>query len=101
GYVQFGDVGIPEVDAQPGDRGLHRLYVDTSWQGRGLGRRLLTAALEHPRLAAAGPVFLGVWEQNDRGLRLFERFGLRRGGTTSFTIGAEEMEDLVLVLDRR
>lgn len=52
GYVQFGDVRIPEVDALPGDRGLHRLYVETALHGRGLGRALLEHALAHPRLAA-------------------------------------------------
>jgi ribosomal protein S18 acetylase RimI-like enzyme len=64
GYVQFGDVGVPEVEPGPGDRGLHRLYVDSAHQGRGLGRMLLEAALRHPRLAEAGRIFLQVWEEN-------------------------------------
>jgi diamine N-acetyltransferase len=101
GYVQFGGVGIPEVDVLPGDRGLHRLYVETELQGRGLGRALLERALAHPRLAGADRVYLQVWAQNERAVRLYERFGFRRVGTTTFTVGAEAMEDLVLVLDRR
>lgn len=100
GYAQLGDVDIPEVVARAGDRELHRLYVDTELQGRGLGRRLLEAALAHPRLAGAERVFLQVWERNERAVRLYESVGFERFGTTAFTVGNEPMEDLVLVLDR-
>ena len=87
--------------AQFDDAELHRLYVETALQGRGIGRALLEAALEHPRLAGAERVVLQVWEQNERAVRLYESAGFRRAGTRSFTIGSgEQVEDLVLVLDR-
>jgi diamine N-acetyltransferase len=102
GYVQFGDVDTPEVEARPGDQGLHRIYVETALQGRGLGRRLLNAALQHPRLADASRIYLTVWEKNERALRLYESFGFRTVGTTTFTIGSGEVaEDLVMLLDSR
>jgi ribosomal protein S18 acetylase RimI-like enzyme len=44
--------------------------------------------------------FLQVWDQNERAVRLYESFGFRRVGTTTFRVGAEEMEDLVMLLDR-
>jgi ribosomal protein S18 acetylase RimI-like enzyme len=100
GYVQFGDVGIPEVEARPGDQGLQRLYVETARQGCGLGRRLVEAALEHPRLAGATRIFLQVWDENERAVRLYESLGFRPVGTTTFTIGSEVMEDLVMLLDK-
>jgi ribosomal protein S18 acetylase RimI-like enzyme len=101
GYVQFGDVTIPEVEAQPGDQGLHRLYVETDLHGRGIGRELLDAALAHPRLAAARRIYLAVWEKNEPARRLYESLGFRAVGTTRFRIGSETMEDLVLMLDRK
>ena len=100
GYVQFGDVGIPEVQVQPGDQGLQRLYVETALQGRGLGRRLVKAALQHPRLAEARRIFVQVWDKNDRAVRLYESFGFQKIGTTTFTIGSEVLEDVVMLLDR-
>jgi ribosomal protein S18 acetylase RimI-like enzyme len=100
GYVQFGDVTIPEVEVQPGDRGLHRIYVDTDLHGRGIGRALMDAALSHPRLARAERIYLAVWEKNRPARRLYESLGFRAVGTTRFTIAGEAMEDLVLVLDR-
>jgi diamine N-acetyltransferase len=100
GYVQFGDVGIPEVQVQPGDQALQRLYVEAALQGRGLGRRLMEAALRHPRLSEARRIFLQVWGKNDRAVRLYESLGFQKVGTTTFTIGSEVMEDLVMQLDR-
>jgi ribosomal protein S18 acetylase RimI-like enzyme len=100
GYVQFGDVGISEVQVQPGDQGLQRLYVETALQRRGLGRKLLAAALQHPRLAEARRIFLQVWDRNERAVRLYESFGFEKVCTTTFTIGSELMEDVVMLLDR-
>jgi ribosomal protein S18 acetylase RimI-like enzyme len=102
GYVKFGDVRIPEVDAAPDDAGLHRVYVDTTHQGRGVGRALVEAALSHPCLRAAPRVYLEVWEENRAAVGLYESLGFRRVGTTKVTIGASEVgEDLVMVLERR
>ena len=101
GYVQFGDVDAAAPERRPDDQILHRLYVATEQQGRGVGRRLMEAALRHPRLATAGRVYLQVWEVNDRAIRLYESLGFRTVGKTTFTIGAGHVtEDLVMRLDR-
>ena len=101
GYVKFGEVEIPEVDAEPGDGGLHRVYVETVQHGRGIGRELVHAALAHPRLQAAPRVYLQVWEENRTAVGLYESLGFRTVGTTRVTIGTNEVgEDLVMVLER-
>jgi ribosomal protein S18 acetylase RimI-like enzyme len=101
GYVQFGDVTIPEVEVRPGDQGLRRVYVETDRHGRGIGRALMNAALAHPRLAAARRIYLAVWEKNANAIGLYESLGFRTVGTTRFTIGSGEVaEDLVMLLER-
>lgn len=101
GYVKFGEVEIPEVDAEPGDGGLHRVYVETAQHGRGIGRELMHAALSHPRLQAAPRVYLQVWEENRTAVGLYESLGFRTVGTTRVTIGTNGVgEDLVMVLER-
>jgi len=101
GYVQFGDVEIPEVEVRAGDQGLQRVYVDTALQGRGLGRALMNAALEHPRLANASRIYLTVWERNERAVRLYESIGFQNVGTTAVTIGSAKVgEDLLMLLDK-
>ena len=101
GYVQFGEVNIQELEVRPGDQELQRLYVETAEQGRGVGRALMEAALRHPRLADAPRVYLQVWDENERAVRMYERSGFRTVGHTRFTIGSGEVvEDLVMLLDR-
>jgi len=100
GYAELGPVDIPEVEAGAGDVELHRLYVETPLQGRGIGRALLDAVLAHPDAAGPNRVFLQVWERNERALRLYERAGFRRSGSTRFRIGGELVEDAVFVLER-
>jgi diamine N-acetyltransferase len=100
GYVQFGDVGIAEADAEPGDQELRRVYVERRLHGRGIGRALTEAALAHPRLADASRVFLQVWEENTAAVGLYESLGFRVVGMTRFTIGGGEVvEDLVMALE--
>jgi ribosomal protein S18 acetylase RimI-like enzyme len=99
GSVEFGDVAIPEVDVRPGDQELRRLYVEPSLQGQGIGRQLMTAALAHPRLAAARRIFLQVWNENEKAIRLYESFGFRRVGTTTFTMAAHVQPELILLLE--
>jgi ribosomal protein S18 acetylase RimI-like enzyme len=94
------DVNIPEIDVEPGDQQLHRVYVDIELQGKGIGRGLMNAALSHPRLAGARRIFLQVWEQNANAVGLHESLGFRTCGRTTFTIGAGELaEDVVMVLE--
>jgi ribosomal protein S18 acetylase RimI-like enzyme len=53
-------------------------------------------------MASAQRVYLSVWEQNTRALRLYESVGFRRVGLTTYTIGDKVIgEDLVLRLDRQ
>jgi diamine N-acetyltransferase len=101
GYVQFGDVNIAELESLPGDQELHRLYVATDLQGKGVGRRLTEAALRQPRLAGASHVYLQVWEANERAILLYESLGFETVGRTTFTIGSGHVtEDLVMRLER-
>ena len=65
-----------------------------------MGRKLMAAALRHPRLAEGGRVFLQVWDKNERAVRLYESLGFETVGTTTFTVGSEVMEDAVMLLDR-
>ena len=58
------------------------------------------AALQHSQLAEAKRIFLQVWDKNDGAVNIYESFGFQRIGTTTFQVGAEVMEDLVLLLDK-
>jgi ribosomal protein S18 acetylase RimI-like enzyme len=103
GYVQFGAVEIPAPGRSPGDQELRRLYVQSGFQGRGIGQQLLDAALHHPHLKVTPNVFLDVWEQNDGARRLYERYGFAVVGAHAFAVasGATSTRDLIMVRRQR
>lgn len=64
-------------DARPGDGEIYAIHVLEAWQGRGLGRRLVQAAVR--RLEADGLTALTVWtpEKNRGGRAFYDRLGGR------------------------
>jgi ribosomal protein S18 acetylase RimI-like enzyme len=101
GYVQFGAVSVPVESASAGDREVRRLYVHPEFQGRGVGKRLLDAALDHPQLKAAGNIHLDVWEQNHGAQRLYRRYGFDVIGAHGFDVESGAPTDLDLIMVRR
>jgi ribosomal protein S18 acetylase RimI-like enzyme len=98
GYAQIADANFPEVKHQPGDQLLDRLYVDPDAHGRGIGRRLLQAAMQHPRLARAGRVFLQVMSDNHRAVSLYRSVGFEAVGTTRLGVGdLQETDELIMM----
>src|SRR5262249_53361826 len=60
---------------------LWGLYVTAAWRGRGLGERLVQAAVAHARtLAGVSAVRLGVSESAAGARRLYERCGFAAWG---------------------
>ena len=102
GFVQFGPLRIAIAAASHGDQELRRIYVLAEFQNRGIGRRLMDAALDHPRLKAAD-IYLDVWEQNHIARRLYESYGFTVIGAHSFVTasGVAPDQDLIMVLRRQ
>jgi len=98
GFVQFGPVKIAIAVASPGDQELRRIYVLGEFQNRGIGRKLMDAALSHPWLKAAD-IYLDVWEQNHGARRLYERYGFTVIGAHCLvtTSGIAQDQDLIMV----
>jgi len=59
---------------------VQTLGVAPHAQGKGLGAQLLQALLDEAARRRTTPVLLEVRADNDRALRLYERFGFRRTG---------------------
>lgn len=97
GYVQYGTIKIPEANAGKDDRELGRLYVETALQGKGIGRRLMDAALNDPEMAMAPNVFLQVWDENKRAVAMYESYGFKECGVTRFELAGKPAQDLIMV----
>jgi len=62
---------------KPYEYEIHTVGVDAAYQGRGIGRQLLTALLEY---ANGGTIFLEVRTDNDAAISLYESVGFVRVG---------------------
>ena len=100
GFVQFGPARIAVGSPSPGDQEMRRIYVLGEFQNRGIGKKLMDAALTHPWLKAAD-IYLDVWEQNHGARRLYERYGFTVIGAHSLVTASGIAQDRDLIMVRR
>jgi ribosomal protein S18 acetylase RimI-like enzyme len=75
---------------------LHRLYVDRSATGSGVGAALMRASLEAARRGGRKTLWLGVWEKNLRAIEFYERWGFETAGEHVFRLGSDDQTDLIM-----
>lgn len=75
---------------------IERIYVHAHYQGLGLGRFLMTQAIQMAKARKKRAVWLGVWEKNARALRFYRANGFAPIGTHSFTMGDEVQTDFIM-----
>lgn len=97
GFVQFG--AAQSAESCGADAELRRLYVQSDFQNRGIGSRLMEVALSHSALSRASAIALDVWVENERAQRFYERYGFRPVGERPFKVasGAPTTPDLIML----
>ena len=70
-------------------------------QGQGIGGRLMAAILAEPAIAAAGTVYLDVWEGNHRAQAFYRRHGFTVVGAHELTLAGEPLDEPELIMARR
>ncbi|MFO7623801.1 MAG: GNAT family N-acetyltransferase [Anaerolineales bacterium] len=98
GYARL-KVGQP-VFAIPGQHPVElvRIYSEREYIGQGVGSALMQACLEEAARREFDVIWLGVWEQNPRAIRFYERWGFVRAGTQIFKLGEDFQTDYVMYL---
>lgn len=98
GYLQM-SWGTPPpgiTGARPVE--IRRFYVDAPWHGMGLAQRLMATALEVAAERHADPLWLGVWEENPRGIAFYRKCGFEVVGSHVFVVGSDPQRDLLMQL---
>lgn len=98
GFAQVRRARAPECVEDPRTVELWRFYVDRPWQGRGLAAPLMEAVRQGARDLGGGSVWLGVWTENRRAVRFYEKCGFRIIGSQTFLLGSDEQSDHVMVM---
>ena len=97
GYCVLTEPDLPEADPGAEDIEIRRIYLLSRFQGGGLGRRLMQAALDAARAAGTRRVVLGAYNENPV-VGFYQRFGFAVVGERLFQVGPRTYEDVVLAL---
>ena len=94
GYTVLTTPDLP-VDALAGDVELRRIYAMTAWLGSGLGPALMARALLDAAALGGERLMLGVYAENRRARRFYERQGFSVIGERQFQVGEHWCDDLI------
>ena len=100
GYALVGRNTLPHPDAKQGDGEFKRLYVKRQAQTQGLGLLLFEVGMKWLEQHFSGPLWLGVWEHNERAKKFYLRNGFKPVGEYVFRVGETEETDWILRKDK-
>lgn len=75
---------------------IERIYVLKEFLGQKVGQFLFEKALEVAHEKSADYIWLGVWEENHRALRFYEKNGFEVFGKHDFVLGTDVQTDLMM-----
>lgn len=77
---------------------VERIYVMKAYYGKQVGQALFDKVIEIARLRSVEYIWLGVWEENPRAIRFYEKNGFVAFDTHVFNLGDEEQTDIMMKL---
>lgn len=95
GYMVIAPPQLPLPDTS-GDLELKRIYVLSRFQGGGIGKRLIAAAVAHCASVRARRLLLGVYADNHSAIGFYERAGFRKLGSRRFNVGGKDYDDDIM-----
>lgn len=75
---------------------LEKIYVLETYHGTKAGQELMDCAVQHGSENGFGTIFLGVWQENKRAIRFYEKNGFEVFATRSFQLGTRLCEDYMM-----
>ena len=78
---------------------IERIYVLADYYGQGVAKLLFNQALDIAGEKAKDVIWLGVWEENPRAIRFYEKNGFKEFGRHKFMLGDDEQIDIMMKLE--
>jgi len=75
---------------------IERIYVLTTYHGKKVGQLLYEKALEVAGVQKKKSIWLGVWEENPRAIKFYEKNGFTAFDTHIFKMGKDEQTDILM-----
>lgn len=96
GYLKINTGAAQTELKEPDGFEVERIYVLKEYKGKNVGRLLLDKAIEIATNRKAAYIWLGVWEDNHRAIRFYEKNGFSAFGKHIFKLGNDEQTDLMM-----
>ncbi|GAA0892927.1 GNAT family N-acetyltransferase [Fulvivirga kasyanovii] len=94
--INFGDAqteSMPEHTME-----IERIYVLAKYYGKGVAKLLFDKAMSLARETNSVTVWLGVWEENPRAIKFYEKNGFVEFDKHSFILGEDVQTDILMKL---
>jgi ribosomal protein S18 acetylase RimI-like enzyme len=75
---------------------IERIYVLADQQGKNIGGQLMQFAINRAIDSHLTYVWLGVWDQNHKAIRFYQRHGFEVFSSHEFVLGSDKQTDLLL-----
>ncbi|MET4105294.1 GNAT family N-acetyltransferase [Hymenobacter sp. UYP22] len=96
GYLKV-NTGLAQTEPQEANAlEIERIYVLQDFHGQKVGQQLYAQAMHLAQEAQVKYVWLGVWEENQRALRFYQKNGFVEFGKHVFKLGDDEQTDIMM-----
>ena len=97
GYVELLNSRAPAETNGRKSIEIARYYVDSSFQGKKIGKQLLEFSFNYGRDHNYELIWLGVWKKNTKAIEIYRHYGFTIAGTTKFVLGEDEQDDFIMI----
>ncbi len=96
GYVRMRENNNPPELQHEKAIEIARIYAATHRIGKGIGKALMEKAVEIARERGMDTIWLGVWEQNQRAIEFYSKWGFQKFNTHVFLLGDDPQTDWLM-----
>ncbi|MBV7255812.1 GNAT family N-acetyltransferase [Pacificimonas sp. WHA3] len=96
GYAALSTPDLPDVESQPGDVELKRIYVLSRFHGSGVGMNLMNTTIAHAKEVGCRRLLLGVYARNGRAINFYRKSGFALIGSRRFLVGENRYDDVIM-----
>ena len=77
---------------------IERIYVNSDFHGKGAAQVQMNFIIDLAKQNGSDFIWLGVWEQNPKAIRFYQKFGFEKFGYHIFDIGNDPQTDWLMWL---
>lgn len=104
-YNQLGDVGYIKLllnqnneKLQGTSAEIEKIYVRQAFHGKGVAQQLMGFAIDYCKQQSYTNLYLGVWQENHKALKFYDKVGFKTFDTRTFQLGKKLCDDYLLNL---